>query len=116
VGIVEEARLAEWARQTEIGAGKGAARRGGKWKVELLSADKQNAALDVYEQVRAAGYAAEIFPTLKGGKRLYVVVIGQPALEARSPGARRPTARRARRRRSQGRFLRFLPSWKEKSF
>jgi septal ring-binding cell division protein DamX len=73
---VEEAQLAEWARQTEIGAGKGAARRGGKWKVELLSADKQNAALDVYEQVRAAGYAAEIFPTLKGGKRLYVVVIG----------------------------------------
>jgi hypothetical protein len=42
---VEEAQLAEWARQTEIGAGKGAARRGGKWKVELLSADKQNAAL-----------------------------------------------------------------------
>lgn len=76
VGIVEEAQLAEWARETEIEAGKGAARRGGKWKVELLSADKQNAALDVYEQVRAAGYAAELFPVLKGEKRLYVVRIG----------------------------------------
>jgi hypothetical protein len=75
VGIVEEAQLAEWARETEIEAGKGAARRGGKWKVELLSTDSQNAALGVYEQVRAAGYAAEIFPVLKAEKRIYIVRI-----------------------------------------
>jgi len=75
VGIVEETQLAEWAKETEIEAGKGAARRGGKWNVDLLSADSQNVALGVYEQVRAAGYAAEIFPVLSGEKRLYVVRI-----------------------------------------
>jgi hypothetical protein len=76
VALVEEAQLAEWAKETEIEVGKGAVRRGGKWKVELASADKQSAALGVYDQVRAAGYAAELFPTLKAEKRIYVVRIG----------------------------------------
>jgi hypothetical protein len=58
VGMVEEAQLAQWARETEIEAGKGAVRRGGKWKVELLSADSQSVALAMYERLRAAGYAA----------------------------------------------------------
>jgi cell division septation protein DedD len=75
VGLVEEAQLVEWAKETEIEKGKGAARRGGKWKVNLLSAANQNAVLDVYDQVRAAGYGAEIFPTMAGEKRVYVVRI-----------------------------------------
>jgi hypothetical protein len=75
VGIVEDAQLEEWAKQTEIEAGRGATRRGGKWKVELLSAESQNVALGMYERLRAAGYAAEIFPELKGEKRLYAVRI-----------------------------------------
>ncbi len=75
IGFVEEAQLGEWAKETEIEKGKGAARRGGKWKVNLLSAAKQTAVLDVYDQVRAAGYGAEIFPTMAGEKRLYVVRI-----------------------------------------
>jgi hypothetical protein len=80
IALVEEAQLAAWAKETEIEAGNGATRRGGKWKVELLSADQQSAALDAYDQVRAAGYAAELIPTLKsdkrGEKRVYVVRIG----------------------------------------
>jgi hypothetical protein len=75
VGFVEPAQLAEWAKETEIEAGRGATRRGGKWKVNLLSADNQNDALDLYDEVRAAGYAAEIFPTLEAEKRVYVVRI-----------------------------------------
>jgi hypothetical protein len=75
VGFVEEAQLAEWARETEIDAGKGAVRRGGKWKVDLLSADSQNVALSAYEQLRAAGYAAEMFPVLQAEKRVYIVRI-----------------------------------------
>jgi cell division septation protein DedD len=75
VGLVEEAQLGEWAKETEIEKGKGAARVGGKWKVNLLSAPKQNAVLDVYDQVRAAGYGAEIFPAMAGEKRIYVVRI-----------------------------------------
>jgi cell division septation protein DedD len=75
VGLVEEAQLGEWAKETDIEKGKGAARRGGKWKVNLLSAESQNAALDVYDQVRAAGYGAEIFPGMAGDKRIYIVRI-----------------------------------------
>ena len=75
VGFVDEAQLKLWAAETEIERGKGAARRGGKWKVDLASADNQNDALKVYDQVRGAGYAAEIFPTMENDKRVYVVRI-----------------------------------------
>ena len=75
VAFVDEKQLAAWAAETEIERGKGAARRGGKWKVGLASADNQNDALKVYDQVRAAGYAAEIFPTMENDKRVYVVRI-----------------------------------------
>jgi cell division septation protein DedD len=75
VGLVSPAQLAEWARETEIEAGKGAARRGGRWKVNLLAADNQKDALRVYDEVRAAGYAAEIFPAMEGEKRIYAVRI-----------------------------------------
>jgi hypothetical protein len=75
VGLVEEAQLGEWAKETDIEKGKGAARRGGTWNVNLMTAADQPTVLDVYDQVRAAGYAAELFPTKAGEKRLYVVRI-----------------------------------------
>jgi hypothetical protein len=75
IGFVEAAQLAEWAKETEIEAGKGAARRGGKWKVMLASADTQSAALAVYDELRDAGYAAEIRPAQAGGKVEYRVRI-----------------------------------------
>lgn len=75
VGFVEPAQLVEWAKETEIESGKGATRRGGRWKVNLVTADNQKDALQVYDQVRAAGYAAEIFPTMEGDKRVYTVRI-----------------------------------------
>ena len=77
VGFVDPKQLAEWAAETEIEAGKGAARRGGKWKVTLARADTQDAALAVYDQLRAAGFAAEIHPAKAGDRRVYVVRIGQ---------------------------------------
>src|SRR5712691_769126 len=58
VGLVEEAQLVEWAKETDIEKGKGAARRGGKWNVNLITAADQSTVLDVYDQVRAAGYGA----------------------------------------------------------
>jgi hypothetical protein len=75
VGFVDEAQLVIWARETEIEAGKGASRRGGRWKVDLARADDQNGALKVYDQARAAGYAAQIVPLMAGEKRVYVVRI-----------------------------------------
>jgi hypothetical protein len=76
VGFVDPAQLGEWAKETEIEAGKGAARAGGKFRVELAVADGQNEALAVYDQARAAGYAAEIRPVKREDKLVYVVRIG----------------------------------------
>jgi cell division septation protein DedD len=72
---VSAEQIAEWSRETEIEAGKGAARRGGKWKVTLISADTQGAALAVYHQVRDNGYAAEIRRAKVGDKLVYRVRI-----------------------------------------
>ena len=75
IGFVEAAQLGEWAKETDIEAGKGAARRGGKWKVTLASADTQGAALAVYDAARDNGYAAEIHPAKAGEKQVYHVRI-----------------------------------------
>ena len=75
VGFVSAAQIAEWSMERDIEAGKRAARRGGKWKVTLVRADTQEAALAVYDQVRAAGYAAEIRPAKVGEQRVYRVRI-----------------------------------------
>ena len=73
VGTVAAAQLRQWAAETEIESGKGAARRGGKWKVIAASADTQEAALKLYDALRAAGYAAGIRPVMSGEKRAYEV-------------------------------------------
>ena len=77
IGFVEPAQLVQWAQQTEIADGQGAARRGGKWRVTLASAPTQGEALDVYTQLRTAGYAAEIHPAKAGEKRVYHVRISR---------------------------------------
>lgn len=75
VGVVDPKQLARWAIETEVAAGIGAARRGGKWKVVLASAASQADALRVYDEVRNAGYAAQIQPINEGEKRSYNVRI-----------------------------------------
>ena len=75
VGFVEPQQLNEWAKETEIERGKGAARRGGKWSVQLIAAGSQGAALEVYDSVRKAGYPAQIDSTKDGDKRTYNVRI-----------------------------------------
>lgn len=82
VGFVDTKQLGEWAKETEIEAGKGAATRGGRWKVNLGTAHSQVDALALYDQVRAAGYAAEIHPRHEGEQMVYVVRIGQLASRA----------------------------------
>ena len=75
IGFVEAAQLVEWAKETDIEAGKGAARRGGKWKVVLATVETQAAALAVYDGARDNGYAAEIRPAKDGDKQVYQVRI-----------------------------------------
>lgn len=48
------------ARQTEILPGDGAARARGKWRVLVATAASEEAALEIYDQVREAGFAARV--------------------------------------------------------
>jgi hypothetical protein len=64
-------QLQQWAAETEIAPGRGAARQGGRWKVVLAAAESENAVIAVYQAVREAGYAAELNPVRRGGRRIY---------------------------------------------
>jgi len=75
VGFVDNAQLAQWAAETEIEKGRGAARRGGKWQVTLASGSNMDQVLKVYEKVRAAGYGAELGSALVKEKRVYTARI-----------------------------------------
>lgn len=77
VALVDPAQLAEWAKETEIAEGAGASKRGGRYRITLASADTQEGALAVYDQLRAAGYAATILPATVEGKRTYLVRLTQ---------------------------------------
>ena len=73
VAPVDPAQLRQWAAETEIASGAGAARRGGKWKVIAASVDTQEEALKLYDALRASGYAAEIRPATRAEKLIYDV-------------------------------------------
>jgi hypothetical protein len=75
IGFVEPAQLQQWAQETDIQAGRGAARVGGRFHAELARADSQDAALGVYDRLRAAGYPAEIRPLRQGEQLVYTVRI-----------------------------------------
>lgn len=77
VGLVGANQIAEWSKQTEIEAGKGALRRGGRFSVQLAAADKEEAARAVRDQLRAAGYPAEVARRKQADKLVHVVHIRQ---------------------------------------
>jgi hypothetical protein len=68
VGFVEAQQLGQWALETDIEAGKGALRRGGRFSVALLSSGQERQANAVREQLRAAGYPAQVVRG-KGGEK-----------------------------------------------
>ena len=82
VGFVDPTQLAQWARETEIEDGRGAARSGGRWKVTLARAATQGAALEVYDRLRDAGYAAEILPVKADAGHDYLVRISRLSTRA----------------------------------
>jgi hypothetical protein len=75
VGVVSADQLAQWSAETEIESGKGAARAGGRFSVILASAESQADALAVYDQLRNAGYPAELLPRKEADKVVYHVRI-----------------------------------------
>jgi hypothetical protein len=66
-------KFREWAAETEEQPGQGVAIRRGKWKVSVASIKKSGEALDAYNALRKAGYAAEIVPAKVGDARVYSV-------------------------------------------
>jgi len=77
VGLVETKQLEQWSRETEIEAGKGAARRGGKFMVELATLDSQSGAGAISRQLQEAGYPAQVAQRKEGEKVTYTVRIRQ---------------------------------------
>lgn len=79
------------ARQTEILPGDGAARAKGTWRVLAGAADSEQAALELYDTVREAGFAARIrLAAIDGGDWRYEVVLSgfASAAEAEVAAAR----------------------------
>jgi hypothetical protein len=77
VGFVEPKQLEQWALETDIEAGKGALRRGGRFSVSLLTAADQADANSLRRQLHEAGYPAEVATRKEGDKATYVVRIRQ---------------------------------------
>jgi len=77
IGLIDVQQLGQWAKETEIEDGKGALRAGGRFTVLLASAPDQRTALGLYDELRNAGYAAEILPRKEGEQVSYVVRIRQ---------------------------------------
>jgi hypothetical protein len=75
VGFVEPARLKEWAAETELQPGGGAAVRGGAWKLSLARHGSEGAARAMQAQLAAAGYASEVAPVRQGRYQVYEVRI-----------------------------------------
>lgn len=75
---VPPAEMQKWARETEILAGDGAQRQGGKWKLSLGAQPSEAAALETYDIVRSAGFAPKIVPRMleSGGWNYEVLLPG----------------------------------------
>jgi cell division septation protein DedD len=78
VKALDPAVFSVLARQTEIQTGDGAARAKGRWKVLAAVAASEEAALEFYDQIREAGFAAHIRPhaTEAEGWRYEVLLSG----------------------------------------
>lgn len=80
ISKVEADQVRQWSLQTEVQAGSGYVRRGGAWKVNLVTLADEADALALYDRARAAGYAVRIKPLAGdgGGYRYAVRVMHLP--------------------------------------
>jgi hypothetical protein len=71
VSSVAEARLAQWANETELQAASGILNINGQWAVNLMSVTRESSAKPVLATLTAAGYAAEIEATVINNQNWY---------------------------------------------
>ena len=77
VKTLDQETLARLARQTEIMAGDGVARAKGKWRILAGTAPSEEAALELYDRIREAGFAARVRPRrMEGGGWNYELRLG----------------------------------------
>jgi hypothetical protein len=80
--------LAKLARQTEILDGDGAARAKGKVRIRAATATSEEAALELYDRIREAGFAARILSrATEGGGLTYELRLGGYANAAEAEAA-----------------------------
>ena len=79
VGTVEKSQLDQWSAETDLQAGKGIARAGGRVTLELGRYDSRSTAVGLREDVRKAGYPAVMTPLRGKEQTVYVVRIRQLA-------------------------------------
>ena len=82
VAPVDPNQLGQWAGETEIQAGSGGARRGGRYFVTASVSADQKPALAAYNALRAAGYPAVVRP-LKKDDGSFEYRVGVPNLATR---------------------------------
>jgi hypothetical protein len=70
---VDQGQLTQWAAEPELGTVGGAARRGGKFRVEVSVSADQQAALRDYDAARSAGFPATIQPVKGAEYRVRIV-------------------------------------------
>lgn len=75
VAAVSKEQLDKWIAETDVATGKGALRASGKWRVYLGEVGDQDSALTLYDQLRNAGYAAQIRPVTSESGTTYRVRI-----------------------------------------
>ena len=94
VKVLDPEVFRKLARQTEILAGDGASRSDGKWRVLAGSAAGEEAALELYDRVRDAGFAARVKPRAAegGGWRYEVLLAGFASADEATVAAARLTA------------------------
>ena len=94
VKALDPAVFSQLSRQTEIEPGDGAARAGGRWRVLAAVAATEAAALELYDQVREAGFAARVRPRRSEGAgwRYEVLVSGFPSADEAAVAAARLAA------------------------
>ncbi|MBK8016331.1 MAG: FecR domain-containing protein [Betaproteobacteria bacterium] len=82
ISRITPAELETYARETEIGGGSGAQTRRGPWKVTVASTEDSGAALQSWDRLRDAGFAAVIEPSGSRQTPVYRVRIAGLATEA----------------------------------
>ena len=81
IGRVPDAQLAQWAAETDIAGDAGGASVGGRWKVSFDGQTSFADAMALYEDLRNQGYAAQLHPEKKAGKRIYLVQLANLSSE-----------------------------------